>query len=218
MWGTGNESSWKTDAFSIAQNDWQPAGTWPSVDDKIRGHVIAASICRNPDTDEVYIAAPASIVRFDPHSGKFDRLAHWLDNSSAVSMRPCAVDTSRGHVVYFGDAYHRPDGGLLYDIKSGLLSRIRFTGPAAEEVAKGKYNYAWYDADAEKFLLKTGEAGKVFAIDPERFVATPVSTANGDEVPDATNGVQSRWQRLPVLGGYAYYPRAGSGLWFLATR
>jgi hypothetical protein len=217
MWGTGNEASWKTDAFSLAQNDWQPAGTWPDVDES-RRNVPAASICKNPDTDDVYVAAPAGIVRFDPKSGKFDAISRWLDNATAVSTRPCAVDTRRDRIVYFGDAYHRPDGGLTCDIKRGLLSRIRFEGPSAEEVAKGKSNYAWYDADSDRFLLKTGDAGKVFAIDAETFVATPLDTAGGDRVPDAMNGVQNRWQRLPVLGGYAYYPRAGSGIWFLATR
>ena len=217
MWGTGNEASWKTDAFSIAQNDWQPAGSWPSVDDS-RRNVVAASICRNPDTDDVYVAAPTGIVRFDPRSGKFDSIARWLDNATAVSTRPCAVDTRRDRIVYFGDAYHRPVGGLILDIRHGLLSRMQFEGPAAEEVAKGKSNFAWYDSESDRFLLKTSEAGKVFSINAETFVATAVDTANADQVPDAMNGVQNRWQRLPVLGGYAYYPRSGSGVWFLATR
>jgi hypothetical protein len=218
MWGTGNESSWKTDAFSIAQSDWQPAGTWPSADDEKHGQVLGASICKNPNTDEVYVAVPSGVVRFDPRSGRFDVLARWLDNSSAVTTRPCAVDTRRNRLVYFGDAYRRPDGGLVLDIKHGILSRIRFDGSAAAEVSKGKSNYAWYEPESDRFLLKTSASGTVLAIDPETFVATPVSTLNGDQVPDAMNGVQSRWQRMPALGGYAYYPRSGSGVWFLATR
>jgi len=95
---------------------------------------------------------------------------------------------------------------------------MQFEGPAAEEVAKGKSNFAWYDSESDRFLFKTGEAGKVFSINAETFVAKAVDTANADQVPDAMNGVQNRWQRLPVLGGYAYYPRSGSGVWFLATR
>ena len=40
----------------------------------------------------------------------------------------------------------------------------------------------------------------------------------GSAMPDAYNGVHTRWQYLPTLGGFAYYPEAGSGIWFLATQ
>jgi hypothetical protein len=82
----------------------------------------------------------------------------------------------------------------------------------------GKYHFAWYDPEADRFVLKTGIAGRIYAIDPDTHAVTGIATSGGDNVPDAVNGVQTRWQRLPELGGYAYYPRAGSGIWFLATQ
>ena len=64
--------------------------------------------------------------------------------------------------------------------------------------------------------MKTNTGGQVFAIDPETFVVQVVATLAAENMPDAANGVHTRWQRLPNLGGYAYYPRNGSGVWFLA--
>jgi len=218
LWGTGNEANWKTDAFSLGEMDWQPAGSWPDVEADSRKDVIAASICKNPLTDEVYVAAPEGLLRFDPVAGKYEFLSRWPDNASAVAARACAVDTRRKQVVYFGDAYRPPDGGLLYEEKSRFLQRIKFGGPAAPEIMAGKYHFAWYDPEADRFVLKTGIAGRVYAIDPDTRAVTGIPTSGGDNVPDAVNGVQTRWQRLPELGGYAYYPRAGSGIWFLATQ
>ena len=217
LWGTGNEANWKTDAFSLVEMDWQPEGSWPDIEADSRKDVIAASICKNPLTDEVYVAATEGLLRFDPAAGRYDFLSRWPDNARAVAARPCAVDTRRQQVVYFGDAYRPPDGGLLYADKSRFLQRIRFGGPATLDIMTGKYHFAWYDSETDRFLLKTGSAGRVYAIDPETFVVTRITTLHGNNVPDAVNGVQTRWQRLPELGGYAYYPRAGSGIWFLAT-
>ncbi len=215
LWGTGNESNWKTDAFSLASGDWHSAGTWPDVTDK-RGGAIAAPVCKHPNTEEVYAATPAGLKRFNPASGTYSSLAGWPDNSTAVYARACAVDPDRNRVVFFGDAYRTPAGGLAYDIGSNAFSRVAFSG-AAGTITAPSYHYAWYEARIGRFLLKTTSGDKVYQIDPETFAASQVGTSGGETMPDAANGVQTRWQRLPNLGGYAYYPRSGSGVWFLAV-
>ena len=68
----------------------------------------------------------------------------------------------------------------------------------------------------DKFLLKTRTWGRVYAIDPVSFESELMTTTGAEDMPDAHAGVHTRWQRLPRLGGYAYYPRHGSGIWFLA--
>jgi hypothetical protein len=214
MWGTGNESNWKTDAFSLASNDWHSAGTWPDASE--RGGTIGAPVCKNPYTEEVYVATPAGLKRFDPASGTYASLANWPDNSTAVYARACAVDPVRNRVVFFGDAYRMPTGGLMYDAASNSISRITFTG-AASDITAQSYHYAWYEAKIGRFLLKTTASDKVYQIDPQTLAVALVGTSGGAGMPDAVNGVQSRWQRLPNLGGYAYYPRNGSGVWFLAV-
>ena len=214
LWGTGNESNWKTDAFSIASGDWHAAGTWP--DAAPRGGATGAPVCKNPNTEEVYVATPAGLKRFDPSSGAYTSVAAWPENSTAVYARACAVDPARNRVVFFGDAYRVPAGGLVYDVASNAMSRISFSG-AAGDITAQNYHYAWYEAKIGRFLLKTASSDKVYSIDPDTYAVAQVSTTGGASVPDAANGVQSRWQRLPNLGGYAYYPRSGSGIWFLAV-
>lgn len=217
LWGSGNESNWKTDAFSLSAGDWQPAGTWPEATPGQRGGAIAASICKHPLTEEVFVATPGNPRKFDPVSGTYTALAAWPDNASAVYARGCAVDPVRNRVVFFGDAYRTPTGGLVYDIASNAFSRITFGGQDAPTIAADKYHFAWYEGKLGQFLLKTTVGGDVYAIDPQSFQVQRVATAGADSMPDAANGVQTRWQRLPNLGGYAYYPRNGSGIWFLAV-
>lgn len=215
LWGTGNESNWKTDVFSLGTGDWHPAGTWP---DSIirRGGNTATPVCKHPATEEVYIATPDNLRRFDPASGSYATLASWPDNYTAVYARACAVDPVRNRVVFFGDAYRTPAGGLVYDIASNSISRITFSG-AASEITVQNYHYAWYEPKVGRFLLKTIYGGKVYQIDPVTFAVAEIGTTGSDTMPDAANGVHTRWQRLPNLGGYAYYPRSGSGVWFLAV-
>lgn len=218
LWGSGNEANWKTDAFSLESKDWQPAGTWPDVipeEPTGRGST-AASICMNPATEEVYIAG-YDLRRFDPVTGTFANLgADWPQNASATYARGCAVDPVRNRVVYFGDAYKVPLGGLVYDIASNAISAITFSGESVAEITTGA-SFAWYEPKIGKFLLKTNLADHVYAIDPISFEVSRVMTIGGEEMPDAANGVQTRWQRMPALGGYAYYARHGDGIWFLAV-
>lgn len=217
LWGSGNEGNWKTDAFSLDANDWQPAGSWPDVVPNSRSGVIGASTCINPLSEEVYVAAPGNLKRFNPNTGQFATLAAWLQNSSEVYARACAVDTRRNRVVFFGDAYNVPAGGLAYDIPSNTLRRFGFSGTDIAEVTRQAYNFAWYDPKIDRFLMKVSASDAVYAIHPETFAVERVATIGGEAMPDAINGVHTRWQQLPKLGGYAYYPRAGSGVWFLAT-
>lgn len=217
LWGTGNESNWKTDAFSLSVGDWQPAGTWPEATPGQRGGAIAASICKHPVTEEVFLATPRNPRKFDPVSGTYTVLAAWPDNETAVYARACAVDPIRNRVVFFGDAYRAPAGGLVYDIASNTFSRVTFGGQDAATIVAARYHFAWYEAKLGQFLLKTTAGGDVYAIDPQGFQVQRIATAGAEAMPDAMNGVQTRWQRLPNLGGYAYYPRSGSGIWFLAV-
>lgn len=216
LWGTGNEANWKTDAFSLENDDWQPAGTWPDVAEGPRKLALAASVCIDPSNEHVYVAAPGRLHRFDPASGSYESLAKWPQNSTAVRARACAVDPVRRRVIFFGNAYRNPDGGLVYDIESRSLREIRFHGAGVADVTQKKYNYAWYEPAGDAFLVKTSQGSTIYVVDAEDFTIRSLETTGGESIPNAANGVQSRWQRLPALGGYAYYPRAGSGVWFLA--
>ena len=73
-----------------------------------------------------------------------------------------------------------------------------------------------YFAAEDSFLLKSETAGALFRIDPTTFAVTEQATT-GAAPPDAVNGIYTRFQWLPLLGGFAYVPRASSNFWFLAT-
>jgi len=122
----------------------------------------------------------------------------------------------RNRVVFFGDAYRVPYGGLVYDIGSNQFHSIDFGGEAATAITAEQYHFAWYEPKVGQFLLKTTKSGAVYAIDPVSFQVQQIAVVGSETMPDAMNGVHTRWQRLPNLGGYAYYPRHGSGVWFLA--
>lgn len=214
LWGTGNEANWKTDAFSMDSKDWQPAGTWPDAA-RERG-TIAAPICKDPSTDQVYLATPGNLRRFEPSSGTYSTLAAWPQNHTAVYARACAVDSARNRVVFFGDGYRAPNGGLVYDISTNSFSAFDFSGQPSAVITKSDYHFSWYEPKIGQFLLKTVSGGAVYSIDPVGFQVQEIVTAGAEAMPNAMNGVQTRWQRLPNLGGYAYYPRHGSGVWFLA--
>lgn len=216
MWGTGPEQNWKTDSFSLSNNDWHPAGTWPDVVPGSRQTVYGASTCLSPTTDEVYITTSQDLRRFNPVAGNYSVMAVWSDLFEAAGGRPCAVDTLRNRVVYFGDNYRMPVGGIVFDVGSKTFSRFSFTGAAAAEMLQNKRDFVWYEPKVGKFLLKSAVGDRVYSIDPGTFDVTPVATAGGGTLPDAANGVHTRWQRLPSLGGYAYYPKAVGGVWFLA--
>lgn len=216
LWGSGNEGNWKTDAFSLQSEDWHPPGSWPDATPGARNGATGASICKDPVSEQVYVATPGNLRRFDPLTGTYAALSAWIDNETAVYARACAVDPVLGRVIFFGDAYKAPYGGLIYDIKSNTLTRISFVGEGVAEITQGRFNFAWYEPKIGKFLLKTLSGGQVYAIDPVSFAVQQVATSSAVAVPDAVNGVHTRWQRMPGLGGYAYYPRHGAGVWFLA--
>ena len=67
------------------------------------------------------------------------------------------------------------------------------------------------------YVLKTRSGDEVIRIDPTTWDTTRVHTTRGEGLPDAANGVQTRFQYLPQLQGYAYYPRHDANVWFLAS-
>jgi hypothetical protein len=215
LYGTGNEGNSEVEVFSLATNDWLPADSWPDVGP--RGGSIGWAVCRDPETDDVFVGAPEGVRKLDAASETWSTIATWIENHTAVGGRACAVDPVRDRVVFFGDAYSPPLGGLWLPTDGGTLTEIAFSGPAAPSESAWIQAYAWYDATYETFFLLPGDGGALVSIDPATFAATSITTTGGGALPDAVNGVQTRFQPMPALGGYAYYAAYGDGVWFLAT-
>ncbi len=217
LYGTGNEGNLKTEAFVLADNDWVPAGSYPEIIEGQRGGAISQTVCKDPLTEDIYIGARDGVRRFSQESGTFTKLTGWIQAQDSVKGAPCIVDRKRNRVVFFQDAYKPPNNGLVLDLSTNALSEILFTGEAVNEVVSWRESFGFYNDALNAFVLKPSQTDKIIQIDPITFEATFVGTTGGEELPDAVNGVQTRFQYLPLLNGYAYYPRHDDMMWFLAA-
>ena len=221
-WGSGNYGDSHLNSFDVSKNDWDPKGTWPDIPG---GRGLEESVCKDQLTEEIYTPGNLILRKFSPATGGWASLASFttLDNYGVGQLYqiPCAVDHRRKKVIFFGDQYH-PGKGISYDIATDTMVNFNFSGSAAVTVSSFKENYVWYDDTYDAFFYKNGQNNQVYIINAADFSAEPLTTIGGSTIPNAAAGtgaegsVLTRWQRVPNLKGYVYYPTTG-GLWFLAT-
>ena len=218
LYGTGNEGNSLIDEFSLATSDWTPGGNRPFFGNGPRDGVIGASVCKNPDTDEVYIGTRRGIQKYNPVTNQVTMVANYFAEVGEIAFYPCAVDVVHKQLIFFGNLYKPAAGGLKVDLTTGAYSQITFLGPAIAGVYTAwRQNYAWYDEKLGYFILKGNSGAQLTKIDPVTYETSFITSTGGDAMTNATNGVQTRFQRLPQLKGYIYYPSAADGFWFLAT-
>ncbi|MEZ4459136.1 MAG: hypothetical protein R3E66_05310 [bacterium] len=216
LYGTGNEANLKTEAFVLETNDWVPEGTYPEIIEGSRAGAINQTVCMDFENDDVYIGAADGVRRFNAATATYERLAGWLQAQDSVKGAPCIVDRARQRVVFFQDAYKPPNGGLVFSLTDNTLSEITFAGDFRNENTSWRESYGFMDVDGT-YLLKTRSGDEVIRVNPQTFEATAVDVTGGDALPDAANGVQTRFQYFPQLQGYAYLPRHDANVWFLAS-
>lgn len=224
IWGTGNEANNKVDAFALANNDWDPEGTFDepaggsAPSPTAPGPIIGRAYAQHPDTEDIYTLFGGAFHKWTAATAKWSTLAPQpaYGNSDIVSESASAVDPASNRVLYARNAYRVEQlQGLVYDITSDTVADATFTGSAAAQVVKAGAGMVFVTSD-HAFFLKTGSAATVIRIDPTTFAAEPVPTT-GPQPPDAVNGVYTRWLYLPRLKGIAYLPSGSSNVWFLPT-
>jgi hypothetical protein len=217
-WGTGNEGNLKTDSFSLSTNDWVPAGTWPDIT-TVPTSAIGVSICKNPLTEEVYLNNDR-IRKFNPSNGIYSALAPPSEGRGSDDDYDggCAVDTKRNKILFFKNNYRPVDGALIYDIATDKITGVSLSGPALRNVRDSRAGYGYYDPAMDAYIFKDHRGSSVYRIDPITYTTNQIATTGGETMPDAFNGVYTRFAQLPNLKGYAMYPKHGSGIWFLATQ
>jgi hypothetical protein len=218
IFGSGNENNSYIDQFSLDTNDWElgPAGR-PFFGLSPRNGGVNLSVCKNPATDEVYINAQDKLKKFDPATNQVTAIAKYFEGPGELTRMPCAVDFIRNQVIFFGNGYIPANGGHKYDMKTGAYTKITFTGSATNGSDSWDQSFAWYDPEIQAFLLKNLRGDKIIRIDPVTYETSVMTTTGGSGMENATNGVQTRFQRMPKLKGYLYYPNDKDGFWFLAT-
>ena len=215
-WGSGNHKDWNMNAFNVIVNDWDPAGTWPVVDNSTPR--LGYAICKNPETEEIYAAGNVNLRRFDPQTGVWSTLSRFPQNGSSTLRRACVVDHSRNRVVFLGDRYRMGvGGGLVFNIANNSFSTIDFSGPAVSALMSADEGYAFLERTNSMIHFVGGVGSQVLNVNPVTWEVSVQATTGGDAMPNASNGVHTRFQYLPGLGGFAYYPSPVSGVWFLAS-
>ena len=216
VWGSGNESNSNVDGFDLNTGDWDAMGTWDAGSP--HGDAIDRPYAHDPLTDDAYTFFSGAFRKWTSSVGTWTSLAARPSyaNNDIVHASPAAVDTQRGRVLFTRNAYKVAMNQGLLLTNTGTLTDVTFTGAdvAAVTARQGGMHYL---AAEDTFLLKTDTSGEMYRIDATTFAVTTQPTT-GPKPPDAVNGVYTRFQYLPLLGGYAYLPSSASNFWFLATQ
>ena len=215
VWGSGNESNSNVDGFDLATNDWDPAGTWDAGSP--HNAAINRPYAQHPTTEDLYTFFGGAFRRWNAADGTWQRLADRPSyaNDDVVYGSASAVDPSRSRVIFARNVYRAAMSQGLALTFSGALSDVTFTGTNVADALGAQVAMRWLQSE-DAFILKTDTSGQVLRIDASTFVVSALTTT-GPNPPDAVNGVFTRWQYLPQLGGFAYLPSHASNFWFLAT-
>jgi hypothetical protein len=214
-WGGGNWTTNNVDAADLNTNDWDHANTWP---DPTQSTPRACAQCRDAVTGNVYVTGISNLLRWNRVDATWTVLAAWPSgaNGTATYYRASLVDTLRNRVVFLGNAFAASGVILIYDIAGGTWSQPSLTGSYATLVTSQVGATAHYDSASDQYLYKSVTGSQVVAINPSTFATSLLSTT-GPAVPNALNGNFGRFQHMPDLGGYCYYPDGPENCWFLAS-
>ena len=91
-----------------------------------------------------------------------------------------------------------------------------FTGAYVSE-ALALANAAHHCPTTDRYVIKTNTADQIIEIDPATWATSLRATTGGGTIQATVTGVWQHFVWVPALNGYAYFPRSGSKLWFLAT-
>lgn len=218
--GNGNTGGPEVDAFSLIGNDWRRDGIDAMYPDSPPSS-LARAICKDPRDDTIYFTASTYLSKRHPITGAWTQLASWPQNGSATYYCASAVDTLRNRVVFFGDGYRLPLGGLVYDIATNSFLEINFSSAdgnaTAQLITPAAGHSAWYVPELDRFIVKTNTTNKVYLVHPETWVVIEQVTTGGGGITAPSNGIFNKFVRVPGLGGIFYQPNHASNGWFLAT-
>lgn len=211
----GNGYSGKSvDGFNSLTNMWDPAGTYPSIPNSNGGYIIGDARAEDPATGDVYIFGEYTLIRWNQSSNTYTTL---LSNQATLGYYASAsFDTKRNRILLRGGA--NGTKAYIYDVGTSKLSAVIFSGAAAAEAQQGDSEGLTYEPTLDCYLLRKSTAGgSVIRIAADTLTATILSTNGGDTLPTPTNGVYTRFQYVPTLGGVFYYSNYRANIWFLRT-
>ena len=219
-WPTGNSPA-GTHAFDIAANDWDGAGSYPNTAWTHVTPYVYSGQAQDASTENVYWinSGVPSLRRFNASVGTFSTLATIPNvNDDVGYYRPMAYDHTRGLLLLIGDHYSPSSGGKVWtnDGGSGVWANFTFTGTDVSTLAGQNRAGAHYNETLDRIVVKASAGATVYLVHPATKSIVAQATTGGTP-PDPAQGVFGRFNYLPNLGGYAYYPTYTGNVWFLAT-
>jgi hypothetical protein len=207
--GCGNGGT-ATDAYYITANAYAPANTFPATPPAV---VAPETAVANPATGDVYMLTSNNLVvsynKWTQATNKWSRLSLWGFPSGASGYYACgAFDTTRNQILYIEGT----GGAYMYSVAKNNWTAIG-------GVPVGDQWGCQYVPALDVYLIQQGRGGgAVTQINAATFAATTYSTTGGSSIPaPLINGVFSRWQYCPQLGGIIYIPSYSGNVWFLRT-
>lgn len=216
VWG-GTPGGFSTvDAFDLAANDWDPAGTYPSG--APHGDTVDRPAAQHPLTDDVYTYFQGSFRKWSAATATWSVLAPKPNGASdtAVLGSPAAVDPVREQVLFtrFVSPMSNTQGLRLSLGASPSTTEVAFTGPGAHLIR----DHCGMDfvPSEDAFFVKAELTSQVYRVDPTTFETT-VQQTTGALPATAVNGIYTRWVYLPALKGIVFVPNGTANAFFLAT-
>ncbi|MDD4890042.1 MAG: hypothetical protein PHU85_08935 [Phycisphaerae bacterium] len=214
----------KVDGFSLKDNTWDPAGTYPDIP-RGGGYGVVTDIA----TGDVWTQ---TLLKWDAATGKWSRP---ITKASPAGVRfPWAFDAKRSQLfgLNYGDG--QGYGGAAVSavrapVKGSESMQVTFKpGEALTQFTKDAPTYAGmdYDPGRDRFLFYCGQgvggAGRVYVITPNDGNVWDMSLyafGPGSSPPPAAGGagINNRFRYLPGLKGFVLLASGKSNLYFIRT-
>lgn len=217
VWGAGAVFP-TIDGWDAVQEAWLPAGTHPTFPGTVLFEMPTA---KDFSTGDLYQ------FHGDNHLYRWRRQTDVVEDLGAttlglgsfyeVSEAPLVFEPIRGNLIFLSDDTN-PAKARVWNVTTRQWSTQALTGPAAAAlISTTDQSMAYFDPCWEQIVVKANAPDVLYRIDPVTLEVTAWSTTGAlPAVP--LGGVHTLFQMLPSLGGYAFQPRTGSGVYFLPTR
>ncbi len=211
------------DAFDLATNTWDPAGTWPDVPDGGSYGAVALRTTGDVLTSTLWRWRASDASWSQPVGTTIDAPVRW----------PLAHDTTRNRLLtlqwgdgqgYDGPAIH----ATQVDLEAGVQSLVTLTAGDALtmfETEAPTYAAMDYDPDNDRFLFYSGQgdaAGRVYVVeasdaDTRDIDVLALGPGSITPPPAPGSGVNNRFRYVPGLCGFVLLADRASDLQFLRT-
>jgi hypothetical protein len=198
--------------YDIASNDWMPVGTMPDCMPVV---IANHAIWQDPARGDIYQCRARTVNRWNQATNTWTFNINDFTNQYGIAGVGC-TDAYRRRALVFGNSGGGANKTILYGLDANTWVEQPIAGD--QTLVGNAYFGLVFCPVTDRYYAMTGEAdgGGLFEIHPTSFVCAPKPAAGASGMAaDAGNGVYTRFQYVPELGGLVHFPRHSSNAWFL---